>query len=189
MKTFIRWLIPLALLPVFACTDAVEQPSGGGAGGGTPDETLSSSVSSGAGGTPEDTTSSSASTSASTGGDTPVECDFSGGGAPPGARCAVEDQLCDYACSPCSVTCTDGVWVEHCTACPSLEPENGTDCSAYYSVGPCRYKRSCGTVSATCDGPTGSWVVSCSDQSDGSGGGNEGGGGAGGGEDTHGGCG
>ncbi|WP_437293147.1 hypothetical protein [Sorangium sp. So ce426] len=187
MKTFVRWLIPLALLPVFACSDAVEQPSGGGSGGGTPDEPQSSSVSSGAGDTPEETTSS----SASTGGDAPVACDFSGGGAPPGARCANEGELCDYACSPCSVTCTDGVWVEHCTACPDTAPENETDCSSYYGVGPCSYKRECGTVSATCDGPTGLWVVSCGDESDGSGGGNEGGGGnaGGGGEDTHGGCG
>lgn len=176
MKTFIRWLIPVTLLPVFACSDAVEQPSDGGSGGGTPDDSPSTSISSGAGGTPEETTSS----SASTGGDTPVACDSSGGGAPPGARCANEGELCDYACSPCSVTCSDGVWVEHCTACPSIEPENGTDCSAYYSVGPCRYERECGTVSAACDGPTGLWVVSCGDQSDGgndSGGGNEGGGG------------
>ncbi|WP_437521478.1 hypothetical protein WME79_29140 [Sorangium sp. So ce726] len=186
MKTFIRWLIPVALVPVFACSDAVEPPSGGGSGGSTPDETLSSSVSSGTGDTPEETTSS----SASTGGNAPVACDSFGGGAPPGAPCAVEGESCDYACTSCGVVCTDGVWVERCTACPVVEvPENGTDCSAYYGVGPCSYKLECGTVSATCDGPTGLWEVSCGNESDGSGGANEGGGGGneGGGGDAEGG--
>ncbi len=95
MKTLVRLLIPVALLQVLACSDSADPPSEDGSGGSSPDETVSSSASSGAG-------------------DTPVACGL-GEGAPPGAACAEEGEHCDYACSSCWLTCTGGVWVEHCS--------------------------------------------------------------------------
>ncbi|WP_437274959.1 hypothetical protein WME90_27330 [Sorangium sp. So ce375] len=154
---------------------------------------MSSSVSSGTGGTPEETTSS----SASTGGNTPVACQL-GDGAPPGAPCAEEGELCDYACSNCLVECTGGVWVERCYKCPSSPPRDGEDCSTYDSVGPCSYGLQCGTSIAVCDESTRLWVVTCGNQRNGSGGGGGGGGeegggdaesGGGGSDDHEGGCG
>lgn len=162
-----RWLAPLALLHALACSSSVDRPveddasSGGataasgttGAGAATG---ASTSTSSGAGGAPP-------SVSGGTGGAT-VECSL-GEGAPPGAPCALEDEgdICDFAGSGCWVTCTDGVWVEGCTECPPEAPEQGTDCADYYGVGPCTYALDCGDLTATCDGPTGLWVVDTQD--------------------------
>ncbi|WP_437753524.1 hypothetical protein [Sorangium sp. So ce1389] len=152
MATSIRWLIPVALLQVLACADAVEQPAETGSGGNSSGGTTSSSASNGTGGE----TSSSASNG--TGGG-PVECDHFGGGAETGAACTIEDEICDSACSGCWHRCIEGVWVEQCDPCPDALPESGTSCEHYYGVGPCNYNTECGTAIADCDGPTGLWVV------------------------------
>ncbi|WP_438011729.1 hypothetical protein WME89_25665 [Sorangium sp. So ce321] len=153
MKTSIRWLIPVALLQVLACSDPVEQPTETGSGGDSSGGTTSSSASNGTGGAPE--------TSSSASGDTgggPVECD-QGYGAQPGAACTNEDEICDSACSGCWDRCIDGVWVAECDPCPDALPESGTSCEGYDGVGPCNYYVECGTAIADCDGATGLWVV------------------------------
>ncbi len=155
MNLVTRWLVPLALLQVLACSSSVEQPSEGGSGGGGGSSNTTSGTTSG--------TTSTATGTASTGaGGAPVECDL-GEGAPPGSPCAQEGEICDFAGSGCWVACTDGVWVEDCTECPAMLPEAGTDCSDYYGVGPCTYDLDCGSATATCDGPTLSWVVDAVD--------------------------
>ncbi|WP_437618692.1 hypothetical protein [Sorangium sp. So ce1151] len=154
MKTSIRWLIPVALLQVLACSDPVDQPTGAGSGGNSSGGTTSSSASDGTGGAPE--------TSSSASGDTgggPVECVYLGGGAQSGAACTNEDEICDNACSGCWHRCIDGVWVEECDPCPDTLPESGTSCEGYQGVGPCNYYVECGTAIADCDGATGLWVV------------------------------
>lgn len=162
MNHVIRLLIPVALLQVLACSEAGDKPSTGGSGGSAPGETASSTS---GGGEPdpgddpaEGGTGGSPPSASSNAGGGPVRCSL-GEGAPPGAPCAVEGEQCDYACSPCWVTCTDGVWVEQCNPCPSRPPEDGTDCSDFAWVGPCTYTLECGTATATCDVRTGVWVV------------------------------
>jgi hypothetical protein len=177
MNHFNRLLIPVALLQVLACSDAVEEPSAEGAGGSTPGETASSTSGGAAPDSAEDPSedgSGGSNSSASSGaGVGPVACD-QGAGAPPGAACEVEGERCDYACSPCSVTCTDGIWVEHCKTCPSLPPKNGTDCSDFVWVEPCSYALECGTATATCDAMTGLWGVDGADCGETGEGGNDG---------------
>ncbi|WP_437974783.1 hypothetical protein WMF11_41900 [Sorangium sp. So ce295] len=168
MKTSIRWLIPVALLQVLACSDSVEQPAETGSGGNSSGETTSSSASNGTGGTPEASSSASngtgggPETSSSASGDTgggPVECDVEGIGAPPGTACTNEGEICDNPCSGCWSRCIDGVWVEQCNPCPDALPENGTSCEGHYGATRCSYRAACGTASADCDGATGLWVV------------------------------
>ncbi|WP_437738170.1 hypothetical protein [Sorangium sp. So ce1335] len=174
MNVILRCLIPVALFHMLACSDPVESPAGSGTGGNTSEDPSSSSASTSTGSAPDDPSSSSASTGA---GSDPVAC-VQGEGAPPGSACANEGEQCDYACSSCSVVCTDGVWVEQCTECPDVLPEDGASCEGHYGVGPCSYEFDCGTQTATCDGATGLWVV---DELDCGGEGGEGGGSNGGG--------
>ncbi|WP_437676798.1 hypothetical protein [Sorangium sp. So ce131] len=172
MKTFTRWLIPVALLQVLACSDPVEQPTDTGSGGNSSGGTTSSSASNGTG------TGGAPGTSSSASGDTgggPVACDDLGGGAQPGAACTNEDEICDIACSGCWHRCIDGVWVEECNPCPDALPESGTSCEDYDGVGPCSYDNECGTAVAECDGATGLWVVEGDDCGGGGGGEDSGG--------------
>lgn len=167
MNLVYRMLIPVVVLQMLACSDTVGEPSADGSGGNTPGETSSSSsggadtdpvedpLEDGSAGGPSAADTSSAWSGAGGG---PVAC-HQGEGAPPGAPCAVEGESCDYACSPCWVTCTDGLWVEQCTTCPSEPPEDGADCSDFAWLEPCSYGLECGRVTASCDVMTGLWVV------------------------------